>query len=69
MIAIAENGVQSRQVCAVALDGRRGTREVRPNVIATDWSQGGASVATLEGAFLAPLGQFIAHVDNSLLGS
>jgi hypothetical protein len=69
MISIAENGVQSRQVLTVALNGRRGTREVRTNVIATDWLQDGASVATLDGIVLAPVGQSIEHVDNSLLGS
>src|SRR4029453_11463153 len=32
MIAIAENGVQSRQVLTVTFDGRRAARQVRSNL-------------------------------------
>ncbi len=69
MIAIAQNRVQPREVLTVALDGRGAARQISSNILAMDGSQGGASVTTLEAAVLAPVGDSIGHVDNSLLAS
>jgi hypothetical protein len=69
MIAIAQNGVQPREVLTVTLDGRGAPRQISPNILAMDSLQGGASVTTLDAAVLAPVGDSIAHVDNSLLAS